>query len=242
MPVHLYGQCADMQPLLALARDNDLAVIEDAAQAIGAEYRKHRAGSLGDYGCFSFFPSKNLGAFGDGGMVTTCSEAGRDQLKIIRNHGSAPKYHHPVIGGNFRLDALQAAVVCVKLKYLDQWTSGRQENARKYAELFAAWDRDGRIRLPLAHADRHIYNQFVIRVPPDRDRLRAHLAGAGIGTEIYYPVPLHLQPCFAHLGYQAGDFPEAEVAARQSLALPIYPELTDDQLAWVVEQIKAFYT
>ena len=241
MPVHLYGQCADMQPLLTMAQDHDLVVIEDAAQAIGAEYRGRRAGSMGAYGCFSFFPSKNLGAFGDGGMVTTCSDDGRQRLKILRNHGSEPKYYHHVIGGNFRLDALQAAVVSLKLKYLDQWTAARQQNARKYAELFAAWDRDGRVRLPPACENRHIYNQFVIRVPEGRDRLRSHLAEAGIGTEIYYPIPMHLQPCFAYLDHQAGDFPAAEAAARQTLALPIYPELTDDQLTYVVDRIKAFY-
>ncbi|MCJ7830892.1 MAG: DegT/DnrJ/EryC1/StrS family aminotransferase, partial [Desulfobacterales bacterium] len=230
MPVHLYGQCADMQPLFTMAQDHDLVVIEDAAQAIGAEYRGRRAGSMGAYGCFSFFPSKNLGAFGDGGMVTTCSKECLQKLKILRNHGSEPKYYHHVIGGNFRLDALQAAVVSIKLKYLDQWTAARQQNARKYAELFAVWDREGRIRLPLAGENRHIYNQFVIRVSEERDRLRCHLTEAGIGTEIYYPVPLHLQPCFTYLDHQAGDFPAAEAAARQTLALPIYPELTDDQL------------
>ena len=241
LPVHLYGQCADMDPILALADDYGLCVIEDAAQAIGAEYRGRRAGSMGDYGCFSFFPSKNLGAFGDGGMVTTRNEAARDRLIDLRNHGARPKYHHRIIGGNFRLDAIQAAVLSVKLKHLDDWTAGRQRNAEHYRHLFAEMNMLEQVTLPAAGSDRHIYNQFVIRAPGERDALRDFLAGAGVGTEIYYPVPLHLQECFAYLGCRRGDFPEAENAAAQTIALPIYPELSNEQLAYVVTQIKAFY-
>lgn len=241
IPVHLYGQCADMDPILALAATYGLCVIEDAAQAIGAEYRGRRAGAMGDYGCFSFFPSKNLGAFGDGGMVTTRHEEARERLIDLRNHGARPKYYHRMIGGNFRLDAIQAVVLSIKLKHLDGWTAGRQKNANLYRRLFAEMDLLARVTLPVAGEDRHIYNQFVIRVAGERDALRAHLAEAGVGTEIYYPVPLHLQECFAELGYRPGDFPEAERAADETIALPIYPELSEEQLAYVVAQIKAFY-
>jgi dTDP-4-amino-4,6-dideoxygalactose transaminase len=241
IPVHLYGQCADMDPILKIAREYHLVVIEDAAQAIGAEYRGRRAGSMGDLGCFSFFPSKNLGAFGDGGMVTTDSHELYDKLQILRVHGSRPKYYHQLAGGNFRLDAFQAAVVSVKLKHLDNWTKARQENARKYRELFADAGIDDVIKLPVEKEDRHIYNQFILCVTDKRDELRLFLNEAGVGTEIYYPIPMHLQECFLDLNYKKGDFPVAEHAALHTLALPIYPELSDDQMAYVVEKIAAFY-
>jgi dTDP-4-amino-4,6-dideoxygalactose transaminase len=241
IPVHLYGQCADMDPILAIAGDRHLPVIEDAAQAIGAEYRGRRAGSMGSFGCFSFFPSKNLGAFGDGGIVTTDDRQRWEALRILRNHGAEPKYYHHIIGGNFRLDALQAAVVSIKLKYLDAWTAGRRSNAAVYRELLQASGMDSVLRLPVEKEDRHIYNQFVIAVPDKRDELRAFLQDAGIGTEVYYPVPLHLQKCFAGLDYRAGDFPMAEQAARKTLALPIFPELTADQQAFTVKKIAQFF-
>jgi dTDP-4-amino-4,6-dideoxygalactose transaminase len=241
VPVHLYGQCADMDPIVQLAKKYNLHVIEDAAQAIGAEYNGHRAGSMGDFGCFSFFPSKNLGAFGDGGIVTTSSEELYEHLKIIRVHGSRPKYYHKFIGGNFRLDALQAAVVSVKLKYLDEWSRARQANAKTYRKLFTESGLEG-VQLPTQKENRHIYNQFVIQVPEKRDELRQFLQEAEIGTEIYYPVPLHLQDCFAYLNYDNGDCPVSEQAATHTLALPIYPELTEDQQTYVVEKIKQFYT
>ncbi|MBW2246583.1 MAG: DegT/DnrJ/EryC1/StrS family aminotransferase [Deltaproteobacteria bacterium] len=241
IPVHLYGQCADMDPILKIAEEYHLVVIEDAAQAIGAEYRGRRAGSMGDLGCFSFFPSKNLGAFGDGGMVTTDSDELYDKLRILRVHGSHPKYYHQLAGGNFRLDAFQAAVVSVKLKHLDTWTKARQENASKYRKLFADSGIDDVIKLPVEKEDRHIYNQFVICVKDKRDDLRLFLNEAGVGTEIYYPIPMHLQECFLDLNYKKGDFPVAEHAALHTLALPVYPELSDDQLTYVVEKIEAFY-
>jgi dTDP-4-amino-4,6-dideoxygalactose transaminase len=237
MPVHLYGQSADMDPLLELARRFGLSVIEDAAQAIGSEYpTRRRVGALGVIGCLSFFPTKNLGAFGDAGMCTTNDPAVAERLKILRVHGGAPKYYHSFIGGNFRLDELQAAVLNVKLPHLDAWTRRRQENAAFYDAAFGAARAPGLI-LPVAlPAYRHIYNQYVIRVP-NRDQLRQYLADNGIGTEIYYPVPLHLQECFAYLGYRAGDFPESERAARETLALPIYPELSHQQLEHVASAV-----
>jgi dTDP-4-amino-4,6-dideoxygalactose transaminase len=241
IPVHLYGQCADMDPILQFAQTHDLVVVEDAAQAIGSEYQDARAGSMGAFGCFSFFPSKNLGAFGDGGVVTTQSEAYYHQMQILRGHGSKPKYYHKIVGGNFRLDALQAAIVSVKLAHLDTWTLARQENAQKYRDLFAQQGLSDTIQPPLEKERRHIYNQFVVMVPDKRDELRAFLAQAGIGSEVYYPVPLHLQECFTYLGYQEGDFKVAERAALHSLAIPIYPELRDAQLEYVVETFKAFY-
>ena len=242
IPVHLYGQMADMDAVLAVAKKHNLAVIEDAAQAIGAEWKGRRAGSLGDYGCFSFFPSKNLGCFGDGGMVTMQDPAKAKKAAILRNHGSDPKYYHKLVGGNFRLDALQAAVVTIKLKHLDGWTAGRQANAARYEKLFAQTDlvKNGQVVLPAAKTNRHIYNQFVIRAQ-NRDGLIAHLRSRDVGTEIYYPVPLHLQECFRSLGYKAGDFPESEKAARETLALPIYPELPDAMARFVVETIAEFY-
>lgn len=242
IPVHLYGQCADMDPILKIARKYNLFVIEDAAQAIGSEYKGRRAGSMGDVGCFSFFPSKNLGAFGDGGIVTTHSKDLYERLRILRVHGSQPKYHHLVIGGNFRLDALQAAVVSVKLRHLDEWTKARQRNASEYRKLFQKAGIERIIKLPKETEQRHIYNQFVIGVPERRDELHLFLKESGIGTEIYYPVPMHLQECFSYLNYQKGAFPASEYAALHTLALPVYPELSADQLAYVVEKIKAFYS
>ncbi len=257
IPVHLYGQMADMDPIMEIAARRQLVVIEDAAQAIGAEYKRRRAGSIGDFGCFSFFPSKNLGGFGDGGMVTTNDPAHADQLKLLRNHGYRPKYYNKVVGGNFRLDALQAAILSVKLKYLDQWTEGRQKNATRYRELFADLGLSGpsaernshdpgkgirpRVGLPLdTGTGRHIYNQFVIQVDR-RDDLMNFLKTRKIGTEIYYPVPMHLQECFQSLGYKAGDFPASEAAARETLALPIYPELTEKMLTTVTNATAEFY-
>ena len=234
MPVHLYGQTADMDPILAVANARKIPVIEDACQAIGAEYKGRKAGSIGTVGCFSFFPSKNLGAFGDAGLVTTDDATLAHELALLRNHGAEPKYYHHRIGGNFRLDALQAAVLRVKLPRLTGWSAARVANAHRYDQLFAASRLHGRITLPRVMADRtHIFNQYVIRVP-GRDRVRALLAEAGIGTEVYYPVPFHLQECFASLGYRRGDFPEAERAADSCLALPIYGELTIDQQQAVV--------
>ena len=241
MPVHLYGQCADMQSILKIAKKYNLIVIEDAAQAIGAEHNGMRVGAMGDFGCFSFFPSKNLGAFGDGGIVTTNSKALCDKLRILRGHGGSPKYYHKVIGGNFRLDALQAAIVSIKLSHLDNWTKARQENARKYRKLFADAGLEDIVKLPLEKENRHIYNQFVISLKEKRDELRLFLNNAKIGTEIYYPVPLHLQECFSYRNYKKGDFPVAEYAASHTLAIPVYPELSDDQQVYVVEKIKEFY-
>jgi dTDP-4-amino-4,6-dideoxygalactose transaminase len=241
VPVHLYGQCAEMDPILAVAKEHGWRVVEDAAQAIGAEYEGRRAGSMGDYGCFSFFPSKNLGAFGDGGMVTTCQPEVYEQLRILRVHGSNPKYVHRQIGGNFRLDALQAAIVSIKLDHLDGWTDARRENAALYRKLFNEAGLTEKIQLPIENTSRHIYNQFVIRVAGKRDPLRDYLTQKGVGTEIYYPIPLHLQACFDSLGHGPGDFPNAEAAAKETLALPIYPELSDAQQTYVVEKIDEFF-
>jgi dTDP-4-amino-4,6-dideoxygalactose transaminase len=244
VPVHLFGQCADMEPILETARNYNLVVIEDAAQAIGAEIAfkggvSRRAGSMGEYGCFSFFPSKNLGAFGDGGMVTTNSKDLYERLIIMRNHGAKPKYYHRVIGGNFRLDALQAAILIVKLKFLDQWTTGRQRNAKTYRELFQKAGLS-EVTLPVEKERRHIYNQFVIRLKGKRDELREFLNAQGIGTEVYYPLSLHVQDCFKYLAHRPEDFPESMDAAATTLALPIYPELTREQLDLVVQKIKEF--
>ncbi len=237
IPVHLYGLCADMDAVMAIAGPAGVPVIEDAAQAIGATCAGRQAGTIGAMGCFSFFPSKNLGAFGDGGLVTTNDPALGHELRLLRNHGAEPKYFHKRIGGNFRLDALQAAVLRVKLPHLRRWTSMRQANAARYHELFESAGLSGRITLPSAPAGHeHIFNQYVIRVP-DRDRVRAFLAERGIGTEIYYPVPFHLQECFAGLGHRRGDFPRAEEAAASTLALPIYGELTAEHQHIVVRAI-----
>jgi dTDP-4-amino-4,6-dideoxygalactose transaminase len=230
-----------MELLLRVAEERGVAVVEDAAQAIGAfDEKGRRAGTMGLMGCFSFFPSKNLGAFGDAGMVVTSDVEVAERLRILRVHGSRPKYYHRMVGGNFRLDALQAAILRVKLKHLPAWTQGRRANADRYRRLFAEAGLLDRVVLP-ADVPGHIYNQFVIRVP-ERDRLQQFLAERGVGTEVYYPVPFHLQECFRSLGYRSGDFPWAETAARDSLALPIYPELTETQQAYVVEQIRAFLT
>jgi len=240
LPVHLFGRCANMEALGDIARRHGLALIEDAAQAIGAKDEQGRsAGSTGDIGCLSFFPSKNLGAFGDAGMVLTSQPKLAEMLRILRVHGGKPKYYHKQIGGNFRLDALQAAVLRVKLRYLPLWTAARRQNARRYRELFAHAGLARHLAVP-ADVPGHIYNQFVIRCA-ERDALQAFLRGQEIETEIYYPVPLHLQECFADLGYRAGQFPRAEAAARQVLALPIYPELGQEQQGYVVDQICAFY-
>lgn len=243
MPVHLYGQCAEMDAINDIAKRHQLTVIEDAAQAIGSEYHGRRAGTMGRYGCFSFFPSKNLGAAGDGGMVVTTDAEAAEKLRMLRNHGMKPKYFHSMIGGNFRFDTLQAAVVNVKFPHLDAWSAGRQMNAARYRQLFgeAGLVQSGAVRLPFEAANvRHIYNQFVIRATR-RDELLEHLKKNDVGSEIYYPVPLHLQKCFTYCGYREGDFPVSEVAAKETLALPIYPELTDEQAQWVVEVIRRFY-
>jgi dTDP-4-amino-4,6-dideoxygalactose transaminase len=239
IPVHLFGLCAEMDPILKLARDRGIPVIEDAAQAIGAHYKERRAGTMGAIGCFSFFPSKNLGAFGDAGLVTTNDDALAHSLRLLRGHGAEPKYFHKIVGGNFRIDAIQAAVLRVKLPHLRRWTEGRRRNAERYRSLFKQAGLP--VAAPVEPSGRHhIYNQFVIRAPR-RDALRAHLESVGVGTEIYYPLPFHLQECFKTLGHRAGDFPESERAAAETLALPIYGELTESQQAYVVEAIAGFY-
>ena len=249
IPVHLYGQCADMSSILALAARHSLAVVEDAAQAIGAEYHDgRRTCSMGTMGCLSFFPSKNLGALGDGGMVVTNDPQLAEKVRVLRAHGGKPKYYHKLIGGNFRLDTFQAAVLNVKLNYLDGWTKRRRENAERYRVLFRAsglLEKPGVVLPEAVYAgtgalNDHIYNQFVIRVT-DRDRLREFLREAEIGTEVYYPVPFHRQECFRSLGYREGDFPEAERAAKETVALPIYPELTPEMQQAVLDAIKGFY-
>lgn len=264
IPVHLYGQMADMDPIMQVAQKHKIVVIEDGAQAIGAEYKGRRAGSIARYGCLSFFPSKNLGAFGDGGMVVTNDAAAAEKLQLVRAHGSKPKYYHKIVGGNFRLDALQAAIVTVKLKHLDSWTEARQRNAARYDKLFAesglrvassadfpkhnpsgAFPAAGAaanapvIYLPKVGANRHIFNQYVIRVAK-RDALKTALDAKNIGTEIYYPLPMHVQECFANLGYRQGAFPQSEGAAKETLALPVYPEVTDEQARYVVDCVRDF--
>jgi dTDP-4-amino-4,6-dideoxygalactose transaminase len=240
LPVHLFGQCAQMQPILDTAAAHNLAVIEDAAQAIGATYRAKQAGTMGTMGCFSFFPSKNLGAAGDGGAIATNDEALAEKLRLLRVHGSKPKYHHQCIGVNSRLDTIQAAILRVKLKHLNEWSECRRKNADRYTAQFKSLGVEHLVHPPVRHPDcGHIYNQYVIRIAR-RDALRAHLQQQGIGTEIYYPVPLHLQKCFEYLGHGAGDFPHAERAARESLALPIYPELTSGQIDYVAETVADF--
>ncbi len=230
-----------MGKIMEIAKQRKLLVIEDAAQAIGSEHEGQRAGSIGDYGCLSFFPSKNLGAFGDGGLVTTNDKAKWERLVIFRNHGSNPKYYHKYIGGNFRLDALQAAILSVKLKHLDKWSAARQANAAEYRSLFAAAKLDGKIELPLKapSSTRHIYNQFSILVKDGkRDVVKEALLKAEVGVEIYYPVPLHLQECFSCLGYKKGDMPMSEQAAAEILAIPIYPETSREQREHVVATIR----
>lgn len=242
IPVHLFGQSADMDPIMEIARKHKLIVIEDACQAIGTEYRGRRVGSIGDYGCFSFFPSKNLGCFGDGGLVTVNDPEKAKLLKIFRNHGQSETYIHRHIGGNFRLDALQAAVLSIKLRYLDTWSAARQHNAAEYRKLFAAAKVKG-ITLPgeAAYSTRHIYNQFSILVAGGkRDALRAHLASKKIGCNVYYPLSLHLQDCFKYLGGKLGDNPVSERVSGEILSLPIYPESTSEQRREVVEAIAEF--
>lgn len=242
MPVHLYGQVADMPALMAIARRYGLRVIEDAAQAIGsADAEARRACSFGDIGCLSFFPTKNLGAFGDAGMCVTNDAALAERMEILRVHGGKPKYYHALIGGNFRIDEMQAAVLNVKFPHLDAWSAGRQRNAAFYDAAFARAKLGVSVQPPRGDARaRHIYNQYVLRVA-DRDALRQHLSAHGVGTEIYYPVPLHLQQCFAYLGGGAGDCPESERAAHETLALPIFPELSESQLQYVVDSVATFY-
>jgi dTDP-4-amino-4,6-dideoxygalactose transaminase len=253
--VHLFGHLAGVETLLDCVRDRELFLVEDAAQAIGAEIGGVKAGCLGQIGCFSFFPSKNLGCFGDGGAVTTGDAPLASKLDILRNHGARPKYHHALIGGNFRLDTIQAAVLRVELPHLDSWTEQRRLNAARYRRLFDQAEltllpdggggapalEDMPVVLPLESPNcKHIYNQFVIRVR-ERDDLLRHLKNAGVGCEVYYPLPLHLQQCFAYLGYKPGDLPQAELAAQQTLAIPIYPELSDEQAERVVGVMADFY-
>jgi dTDP-4-amino-4,6-dideoxygalactose transaminase len=240
IPVHLFGLSADLDPIVAVAARHGIPVVEDAAQAIGATYKSRPVGGIGACGCFSFFPSKNLGAFGDAGLFTTNDAALAKRARLLRTHGMEPKYYHHLIGGNFRMDALQAAVLRVKAPHLAAWTEGRRRNAHRYLQLFREAGIADRVTLPVEVPDRlHIFNQFVIRIP-ERDALRQHLDAAGISTEIYYPVPFHLQPCFAYLGYKPGRFPRSERAANTSLALPVYGELTDAQLQSVVGAVAAF--
>lgn len=265
IPVHLYGQCADMDPILEIARRHDLAVIEDAAQAIGSEYKGRRAGSIGDVGCFSFYPTKNLGAFGDAGAVTTNDPDLAHRLKIMRVHGMEPRYYHKYVGGNFRIDAIQSAVVQIKLRYLDAWSRARQQNAALYNTMFiesglteATNGQPPVLTPPFVSSEtgqyaycvgdgppfeghRHIYNQYILRVSHSRDELRSALREQQIGSEIYYPVPLHMQECFADWGYQEGDFPISETAALETLALPIYPDLSEEQVRTAAEAIISFY-
>ena len=260
VPVHLYGQCAEMDPLIELAGSADIPVggppaslpvlalrgipiIEDAAQAIGAEDRHRRAGSMGTIGCFSFYPAKNLGGAGDGGMLTTNNVEHARRLRMLRVHGEERKYRHQIVGINSRLDTVQAAVLRVKLPYLDEWTNARQRKAQQYELMLGDAGLMEEVEPPLVRAGaRHIFHQFVIRVRDGRrDALREHLRQRGVGTDIYYPVPLHLQECFAYLGYKAGDFPIAEKAAKETLALPIYPELTDEQQDYVVSAMGEFF-
>jgi dTDP-4-amino-4,6-dideoxygalactose transaminase len=240
MPVHLFGQCAEMDPILDVARKHKIAVIEDAAQAIGSEYKGRRAGSMGTVGCYSFFPSKNLGCFGDGGAVVTQDRALADKIRLLRGHGSHPKYYHKVVGGNFRLDSIHAAVLRVKLKHLDSWSQARQQGAAYYVAALAKYGLGRLIEAPKIMQSRHIFNQFVVRCD-DREGVREHLKKDKITTEVYYPQPMHLQECFANLGHKKGEFPESELAAVTSLALPMYPELPNAQRERVVRSIAAFY-
>ena len=237
IPVHLYGQTANMAEILPLAKAHGIVIIEDAAQAIGAECQGRRAGSMGEYGCLSFFPSKNLGAFGDAGMVLTNDTARAEKLAYLRNHGMNPKYYHKFVGGNFRMDALQAGVLSIKLKYLDGWTQARQRNAALYDSLFAGC---AGVKTPrvMPWCTRHVRNQYIIRIlDGKRQQVWDALKAAGIGCDVYYPVPLHLQECFASLGYKAGDFPESERAAKETLAIPIYPDLSEEQIRYVVDTV-----
>ena len=243
LPVHLYGQCAEMDTLIGISERHSIPLIEDAAQAIGSEDRRRRAGAIGSMGCFSFYPTKNLGGAGDGGLITTNDEKLAERLRILRAHGAQQRYFHTEIGINSRLDSLQAAVLRVKLSKLDEWSARRKTNAERYRRLFMDAGLAEEVCLPFEREDvRHIYNQFIIRVDAQsRDALREHLKQEGIDTEIYYPVPLHLQECFGYLGYRGGDFPEAERAARETIALPIYPQLNPEQQQHVVSSIRRFF-
>jgi len=267
MPVHLYGQCAEMDGIMEISRSNGIPVIEDAAQAIGAEYKNRGAGTMGAFGCFSFFPSKNLGAFGDAGLVTTDDDELAAKARILRTHGAEPKYYHRLVGANFRIDALQAALLRIKLRHLNDYTAKRQDNAALYTKLLmdsglaalntntdvcadhcasSKIDADtaaASLLLPVACQSKHIYNQYIVRVKRagQRDELRNFLKNKNVATEIYYPVPLHLQECFAAHGHTPGDFPMAEAAAAETFALPIFPELTAREIQYVVEQIVAFF-
>ena len=241
LPIHLFGQCAEMETILQMADEKGIPVIEDACQAIGASRNGTQAGAFGRTGSFSFFPSKNLGGFGDGGLITTRDPLVAERLRLLRVHGSRSEYHHHLIGMNSRLDALQAAILQVKFQHLAHWTAKRQANAACYQRLFHECALDERLTVPVvASGNRHVYNQFTIRTP-QRDELSAYLTQHGIGNRIYYPVPLHLQECYQALGYQKGDFPISEQLSQEVLSLPIYPELTQDQLQYVVDTIKAFF-
>jgi dTDP-4-amino-4,6-dideoxygalactose transaminase len=258
IPVHLYGQSAELDEIVSIAKAHNIIVIEDAAQAIGTQYKDGRfVGTIGDIGCFSFFPSKNLGCYGDGGLVTTNNDDLAKILTIKRVHGADPKYYHKVIGGNFRIDALQSAVLRVKLPHLDKWSEKRRHNAKRYTQLFVenglaeetgktTFDEKNKVLLPKAVYETpkvknyHIYNQYIVRVE-QRDAMRDFLTKNEIGTEIYYPVPFHLQECFKGLGHKKGDFPISEFSANTSIAIPIYPELSDEQLIYVVETFKRFF-
>jgi dTDP-4-amino-4,6-dideoxygalactose transaminase len=243
MPVHLYGQCVDMTALQDLAKKHNLRIIEDACQAIGSEFKDQRAGGLGDFGCFSFFPTKNLGGFGDAGMVTTHSKELYEKMKVLRVHGMEPKYYHKMVGGNFRIDALQSAVILAKLPHLEGWVDDRRTNAQRYQKLFQKFALTDRLTLPKEVFPRHVYNQYVIRVNGGkRDALREYLNSQNAACEIYYPVPLHLQECFKDLGHKKGDFPEAEKAAAETLALPVANEVTAEQQEYLVEKTKTFFS
>jgi dTDP-4-amino-4,6-dideoxygalactose transaminase len=241
IPVHLFGQCADMAAINEIAKRKKVRVVEDACQAIGAAQQGERAGILGDTGCFSFFPTKNLGGFGDGGLITTNDQILADSMAMLRVHGSRVRYLHEAVGINSRLDALQAAVLQIKLKFLDQWIEGRRRNAERYQQLFARTKHADRVTLPVTMPGNfHVFNQFTVRAPM-RDELRAFLREKGIGTEVYYPLPMHLQNCYRGLGHQKGAFPQSERAAEEVMSLPIYPELTEAQQVYVVEMIAEFY-
>lgn len=248
IPVHLFGQCADMDAVIAVAKQKEVFIVEDAAQSIGADYKGGKAGSMGDMGIFSFFPTKNLGGYGDGGMVVTDDKSFYEKIKILRVHGAHSRYYHKLLGGNFRLDAIQAAVLNVKLKYLDQWSQERRQNAAYYTQKFTDLGlmERGFIRVPVpvyaytGDKNYHIFNQYTLRVQ-NRDELREYLKQNGIGAEIYYPLPLHLQACFQELGYSEGDFPISEDAAEAVISIPIYPELTTEQQDYIIQKIAQFY-
>lgn len=240
IPVHLFGQCCEMDFIKNLAKKYNLKIIEDAAQALGAMYKDKKAGSIGDLGCFSFFPSKNLGGYGDGGIVVTNDDFLYKKIKMLRVHGTEKKYYHKLIGGNFRLDELQAAILLVKLKYLDDWNKRRAECAKRYNQLFSEAGLLDKVILPKIKQTNHVFHQYVIRVK-ERDKLLEYLKEKGIGCAIYYPLPMHLQECFSYLNYKKGDFPNAEKAAKETLAIPMYPELTLQQQMYVVEKIKEFF-